>query len=767
LVLDNFLVSQIDGVDIVWANHPNSLASAIMVLQAKLGIDNGQVQNTGGLAFDPVGHIANPAPAGVPSVWIDTTTAPSYALMYTDELGNNFDLRGLAFSFGKVYVDAIFGNDLTGDGTPGKPYKTLASACLAQPEPDLNPLIGMPTFMTPLIFYVAPGQYPEDVTYPQRVGITVVGMDCEIGGTHSWDIDPMWWDLFTLSDVIPYLVYQGKSYTPELLPHMVAGGQSSRQLSLTAGTLQVTNRNPTYAYAMPEWHTLVLDNVVTDAFAILNKPCATLLTDNPTGPMYTYLRSVRTAWNGGGRFLAGEVDRVEDGMGGGLFSANTVHVWAEDSDVALAGVCRIRKLERCRIYADRTLDHAGDPYVYGCVDGNFADKGDERVHVLDSMFDAFNLGCDPAALAPAHTEAYAMVLDRASLASFAEALLYSTMLGFSIGDRGAFGRGFMFEDDDLEDYSFIRIPHYDSRGDYPGGVLAATLFSYSYLYAGNWEPFGNNLSTTNRLRIEVEAGHYRFESGQLFDWDFIDVVGAKGDKRYPAPARSGTIFQFPYAFGSVWDCLDSSLENIWLERESSFAPPTDFNVVTFNGNATHCRFSNLWFSVVPGGVGVAPYAVSATEGVAGIVIGGTWRDCGADIDGLFAACSVNGTFIGCYAGDDSFAGGLPNTADGENVMEGYFEDCWAGDSSFGATRYNAGNASCGVFASRPVVLRRCIGMRGCFGATADGGDAACTADALDCIAYNSSFGVAFGDTGNALCEGVFVNCKLSATTISS
>jgi len=133
VVLDNFLVSQIDGVDIVWANHPNSLASAVMALQAKLNTDNALVQSTGGLAFDPVGHVANPAPPGVPSLWIDTTTAPSYAIIYTDELGNDYDLRyaasagfiGYGFScpLGTVagqlaYIDAVNSVALAG-ATPG------------------------------------------------------------------------------------------------------------------------------------------------------------------------------------------------------------------------------------------------------------------------------------------------------------------------------------------------------------------------------------------------------------------------------------------------------------------------------------------------------------------------------------------------------------------------------------------------------------------------------------------------------------------------
>jgi len=92
-VLDNFSVAQIDNVDIVWANHPNSLASAVMALQAKLNVDNSLVVGTGGLEFDPLGNPSNPGTPGSPSLWVDNSSGPGFPIIYTDDLGNSYDLR--------------------------------------------------------------------------------------------------------------------------------------------------------------------------------------------------------------------------------------------------------------------------------------------------------------------------------------------------------------------------------------------------------------------------------------------------------------------------------------------------------------------------------------------------------------------------------------------------------------------------------------------------------------------------------------------------
>ena len=94
--LDNFSVSQIDGVDVVWANHPNALASAVAALQAKLNITNALIQGPGGLEFDPTGHAANPGVGSNPTIWLDNSSGPGFAIMYTDDLGTDYDLRNAA-----------------------------------------------------------------------------------------------------------------------------------------------------------------------------------------------------------------------------------------------------------------------------------------------------------------------------------------------------------------------------------------------------------------------------------------------------------------------------------------------------------------------------------------------------------------------------------------------------------------------------------------------------------------------------------------------
>jgi hypothetical protein len=87
---------QINNVDIVWAEHPNSLASAISTLQLKLGIDNNPAVGLGGCQFDPLGHSVDPSPSGVPCIWIDTDTDPAGVPTYTDINDVSYDLRNAA-----------------------------------------------------------------------------------------------------------------------------------------------------------------------------------------------------------------------------------------------------------------------------------------------------------------------------------------------------------------------------------------------------------------------------------------------------------------------------------------------------------------------------------------------------------------------------------------------------------------------------------------------------------------------------------------------
>jgi hypothetical protein len=481
--------------------------------------------------------------------------------------------------------------------------------------------------------------------------------------------------------------------------------------------------------------------------------------------MYTYLRSVRTAWNCGGWVLAGEADRVEDGMGGGLFSANTVCVWAEDSDVELAGVCQIMKLVHCNYSANWNLDHEGNPYVYGWIGGDHGDKYGERVRVIDSSLRSESFfGYDSSAATPGHSDSpSAIVFDKVSLGSLSANTnsLAASFSDFGMYSSQAFGRGWFFEDDDLRAYNFVVVPCLDDVD----GIQAGKLFNHTLSTIGNWQPNGRVLDVDNRVHVNVGDGFYRFEVPVLFNSEYVDVVGtfAIGEKVFPnppplwaiRPKRTKTIFQFGELVGAEWLVEDSSLEGVWMERDWASSSPAQ-DVFKFFAEGSNSTFKNLWFAAGVGVTGYIPNAVGVGFVAPGMKIKGKWQDCGTSLDGLFHECSIDGIFVRCVGKSNSFAGGAVSALDGQNVCSGYFEDCAAGDYSFGATN---GGGDAHFLALKAV---RCKGGRICFGATNGGGDAVFNAQAEDCSAYAESFGAAIGTgNGSATCSGTLINCRLS------
>jgi hypothetical protein len=104
--LDTFAPLMIDNVDEVIANHPNSLAGAILALENKLNIDNDPIIGTGGLQFDSTGNPANPGAVGEPTLWIDNLSPTT--LWFTDDLGTDYDLlAGVGFGIGTSYIKGV------------------------------------------------------------------------------------------------------------------------------------------------------------------------------------------------------------------------------------------------------------------------------------------------------------------------------------------------------------------------------------------------------------------------------------------------------------------------------------------------------------------------------------------------------------------------------------------------------------------------------------------------------------------------------------
>jgi len=97
LVKDNFgAAPQADGIDVCFADHPNSLGAAIDAIQTKLAVTTGVATGFGGMSLDSAGKAANPGAGGDPTIWVDNTGGPGFPLMYTDDVGTSFNLLTLA-----------------------------------------------------------------------------------------------------------------------------------------------------------------------------------------------------------------------------------------------------------------------------------------------------------------------------------------------------------------------------------------------------------------------------------------------------------------------------------------------------------------------------------------------------------------------------------------------------------------------------------------------------------------------------------------------
>lgn len=106
VALDTFAPLLVDNVDEVIANHPNSLAQAILALEAKLNVDNDPIIGSGGIQFDPTGNAANPGAPGCPTVWIDNVSPTG--LWFTDDLGTDYDLlSGVGGGIGTDYICGV------------------------------------------------------------------------------------------------------------------------------------------------------------------------------------------------------------------------------------------------------------------------------------------------------------------------------------------------------------------------------------------------------------------------------------------------------------------------------------------------------------------------------------------------------------------------------------------------------------------------------------------------------------------------------------
>jgi hypothetical protein len=147
VALDAFSATpQIDLIDVVWANNVNIPATSIEALEAKLGITAGVATGFGGFSFDSAGKAAFPGVLGNPTLWVDNSGGPGYILVFTDELGTDWNLMSLSnIGVGYTVADPLIavGDIVSIDPAGADDNAVRADARVGSPYPAFGVVISI------------------------------------------------------------------------------------------------------------------------------------------------------------------------------------------------------------------------------------------------------------------------------------------------------------------------------------------------------------------------------------------------------------------------------------------------------------------------------------------------------------------------------------------------------------------------------------------------------------------------------------------------
>lgn len=627
---------------------------------------------------------------------------------------------------GEIYVDAVDGSDATGDGSVGKPYQTLGHACDQQAAPT-----SVEEFLQPITFILAPGNYVEfgGVTMPDRFHITVKGDNCAITTTAAimWPINPQSWDDWGLStdDDIPTLRFVRSPSTA--LDRYPAPATSHPAGFRMTGRIQALNGNKGSGFDMPSRHVLELNGILRDGLKVFNDPAKTGVLTDCTLTMTLILKDSRTVGNPVMSWVCGEADHAAT-----WFEPNTVEVYAYHSHVALRGICRIMRMEDCQYTANRKIDHDGNAYSYGCIDGSLTDIRGAVVRNSELTADSF-FGVDPTAVAPTHIVVNAVVFDRSSLLSMAETcpFLDLSFSGFTLNADGAFGRGWWNGEYEYNSaHDVVTIPCKSSLVGFPAvdpvDSAGWRLLVHTYEQAPNWLILGAPLGTILFLNIQLEGGTYIMDGSYTFANEYVSIIGfgdgpvATMDVTTIARAQT-TIFVFEgveLGWAADYGCLQclDILKIGVVPGQACF---------WLRAGSDNSKFKKISFTRAAG----TPYAVVIDPHGPGFN-SSFFEDCCTELGGFLIFGEAVGTYKNCACADYGY--GATNVADAGARFSGLAEGCTGGDY--------------------------------CFGAASEGGDARCGGLIKDCHVGGYSYGstnnlMGVGSVGVALCNATLVDCS--------
>lgn len=170
-----------------------------------------------------------------------------------------------------VYVDATNGSDVTGDGSIGNPYQTLAYAVTTITNP-----VNFAGFSTDLTFVLAPGTYSGAITLPYRLRIGIKGHGAVITGKITWGYDIQYWYGNSTQDNTPIL-----AISPD-----VAGG-------IIVDEINCINDDPSNGTISPYARWLILDGCMLSGGDILNLESGATGAGESTGTLVLFAMDVQ------------------------------------------------------------------------------------------------------------------------------------------------------------------------------------------------------------------------------------------------------------------------------------------------------------------------------------------------------------------------------------------------------------------------------------------------------------------------------------------
>jgi hypothetical protein len=301
-------------------------------------------------------------------------------------------------------------------------------------------------------------------------------------------------------------------------------------------------------------------------------------------------------------------------------------------------------------------------------------------------------------------------------------------------------------------------------GDQSTALLNGQQLINAYALAKTMTPFGNSLSSGNRVRVVVAPGFYEIVSNFTIDADYVDIVSLTGNRDVLLYTSNDSTFNvtastygdvyikgldlatYYMTFGIADNLYYSVFENC-SGSEYSFGG----NNSTVAGTFINCKAENYSFGGTASTVNGTFINCNATgnQNFGGNYSSssGTFTNCtsgGYSFGGL--GSSPGGTYNNCYNyGSNAFGGASDSGFEYVTNVTGTFNNCTSGDNSFG------GNGDIGYITDVTGTFNSCTAT----GPYSFGGDYSTVSGTFtNCKAFSDCFGAE-----NSTVSGIFTNCS--------